>query len=89
MYAQIIYNNEVIKTVSLSENLEFSVEQAPEVIFEIKDNRIHFKYSDCPDKVCVNTGYISSAGQLAVCLPNKLSLKIVPYDKTDEIDIVI
>lgn len=33
--------------------------------------------ADCPNQVCVETGAISSEGQLIVCLPHKVVIEIV------------
>lgn len=30
--------------------------------------------SDCKDKICVNTGYLTKSGQAAVCVPNGISV---------------
>ncbi len=32
--------------------------------------------SDCPDKVCEKTGAISKAGEIIVCAPNRVSVKV-------------
>lgn len=42
----------------------------------VEKGKICFEEADCPDKVCVNTGKISKPGQVAVCLPAKLIIKI-------------
>ena len=34
------------------------------------------QYADCRDQVCVRTGTLTRAGQVAVCLPNRVVLKI-------------
>ena len=49
--------------------------------------RIRFEDADCPDKVCVHTGWISRAGQVAACVPNRALIKIVG-ESSDE-DVVI
>ncbi|MCR5781957.1 MAG: NusG domain II-containing protein [Clostridia bacterium] len=36
--------------------------------------------SDCPDKTCVKTGKISSPGEAAVCVPNKVIVYIEGRD---------
>ncbi len=36
-----------------------------------------FEHSDCPDKVCIETGKLSVSGQWAACLPNETVLKIL------------
>ncbi len=38
--------------------------------------RACISYSDCPDQICVRTGWITAAGQSAVCLPNRCVLTI-------------
>ncbi|MGE5483782.1 MAG: NusG domain II-containing protein [Ignavibacteriales bacterium] len=46
--------------------------------FEISGGRVRMISSDCPDKVCVKMGWISQAGQVIVCLPNRVILKVEP-----------
>ncbi|MGE5542463.1 MAG: NusG domain II-containing protein [Bacillota bacterium] len=46
--------------------------------FEVSGGRVRMISSDCPDKVCVKTGWISQAGQVIVCLPNRVILKVEP-----------
>lgn len=38
---------------------------------------ISFLSSDCPDKTCVRTGKLTKAGQAAVCLPGRVSVRII------------
>jgi hypothetical protein len=33
--------------------------------------------SDCPEKICVKTGKIRHAGEIIVCVPNKVVVKII------------
>ena len=47
-----------------------------EVELELVDHQIRFRESDCPDHICVNTGFISQEFQSAVCLPNKTAIAI-------------
>ena len=74
-YAEIVYNNEVIGRLDLTEDGIYSPEGF-DVTFEVRDGAAAFVSSDCPDKICVNTGFISRQGQSAVCLPNRLTLRI-------------
>lgn len=82
-YVQIVYNSQVIKELSLYEDTEYTPDINNNIIIEIKDNKVHFKHSDCPDKICMKTGWLSKAGQTAVCLPNKLSVVIKADEKKD------
>jgi len=78
--AEIYADSVLLETVSLSEDRTFSPEGFDNVMIEVKDGAIRFLSSDCPDQVCVSTGYISRAGQYAVCLPNRLMIKIPGTD---------
>jgi len=56
----------------------------------IEDGKVRFEKSDCPDQVCVRTGWISKPGQAAVCLPAGIIVKIVGEEKgNDDIDIIL
>ena len=47
-----------------------------EIELEVAHHEIRFVHSDCPDKICVNTGFVSQEFQSAVCLPNKTVVSI-------------
>lgn len=49
---------------------------ASNVHYEIKNGQIRFIDVDCPDKLCENFGFLSREGELAVCLPNRVSIRI-------------
>ena len=78
--AEIYQNGELIKTVSLSENTEFTVycEDGFNVV-EVSDGKICVSSADCPDKVCVRQGKISGAVPI-VCLPHRLEIRVVNGD---------
>ncbi|MEG1953055.1 MAG: NusG domain II-containing protein [Hydrogenoanaerobacterium sp.] len=89
--AEIYEGSQLIETVVLKkgEKRKFSVLGHEDVIFSIDDGSICFASSDCPDKLCVRAGKLKKAGERAVCLPNRLILKIVPLEGTDaDIDII-
>lgn len=93
-YAEIYYKSELVKKIDLTESRDytFSVSEKPNVVFHVYTNgSICFERSDCPDKVCVNSGSLSKTGESAACLPNSLVLKIVSEDSTnnDDADIII
>ena len=85
IYADIYYDSKVIKTIDLKKtpDTEFSLSENEHVVFQIKDKKIAFIHSDCPDKICINTGFLSANGQSAACLPNKMLVKIRSSDDTD------
>jgi len=45
-------------------------------IVEIKNRRVRILSSPCPDKLCIKEGYINKPGQLIVCVPNRIVIKI-------------
>ncbi|MBC8545070.1 NusG domain II-containing protein [Bianquea renquensis] len=86
--AQIYLHDVCVMTCDLSEDSIFQIDQAPEVTFQIQDGKIRFLSSDCPDQVCVRTGFISLAGQTAVCLPHRLVVRIIS-DSPSDLDVII
>ncbi|HBR32607.1 MAG TPA: hypothetical protein DD733_11060 [Clostridiales bacterium] len=42
----------------------------------VDKNGAYFKESVCAGKVCVNSGRISKVGQIAICLPQRVSIRI-------------
>lgn len=43
----------------------------------IHDHRARFESSPCRNQYCVHQGWLARAGQVAVCLPNRVSLELV------------
>jgi hypothetical protein len=90
--AQIYYYSELVKSIDLHANVNetFSLPQNENVVFKVSDGYIWFEKSDCPDKICINSGKLSRPGQSAACLPNAIVLKIVPAEKdSDGLDAVV
>ena len=81
--AEFRYRNEIIETMPLVPNqpLRFQLPGHECVTFErAADGSIAFVESDCPDQVCVHTGYLRRVGEFAACLPNDLVLIIRPAE---------
>ena len=72
----VLYDRQVVMTVPLDQDQVFSLEGLPQVVFEVRGGRAAFIHSDCPDQICVHTGFIGESGQLAACLPNRVALRI-------------
>jgi len=74
---EISVDGKIVQTVDLSgPDCEFTLAQNPNIRFSVKNHAIAFIASDCPDKICVRTGYISHNGQTAACLPNLVIIRI-------------
>ena len=57
-------------------------------ILHIEDGQIWIHDASCPDKICISQGKISHDGEIIVCLPNKMLIKIVDYSEDNEIDFI-
>lgn len=80
--AEITYDGKVVKTISLSTAADeiFVLPENPRVSFQIQNQQIRFVNTECPDKLCENVGFLHESNPLAVCLPNRVSLKIISQD---------
>lgn len=54
-------------------------------IVEVDHNRICVRHADCPDQVCVDTGWIEDGSRPIVCLPNQLVIEIKDEGMTADI----
>lgn len=79
--AEIKQDGKVIKTVDLDkvkdgQDIRISYDTDHYNIVRIEKGRIRITDADCPDKVCVKTGWITQPGQSVICLPHKLIINI-------------
>ena len=44
---------------------------------EIKSEKVRIREANCPDQICVRTGWISRTGQTIICVPNQVIVRIV------------
>ncbi len=51
----------------------------------VEKGKIRFESSECPDKICVNTGWLVSKGDTAVCLPARAAIVVSGRKKLDAI----
>lgn len=60
-------------------------------ILEWQEGRIRFAEADCPDQICVRTGWISRSGDMAACVPGQLVLRVEgePPASDDGLDVII
>ena len=85
---EIKVDGKILHTINLSKlsEREFELPENPNIKFRFKNNAAAFISSDCPDKICVNTGWLKYAGQSAACMPNRVSIHIAG---NNGIDIII
>jgi hypothetical protein len=78
--AEIKQDGKVIRTIDLdsvaqTEDIRISYGDEYNII-RVEKGKIRIIDADCPDKLCVKTGWIKEPGQSVICLPHKLIIKI-------------
>jgi hypothetical protein len=70
--------NTIVGTYDLNQTRELAI-KGPIGIANISINqgKVRFKQSPCRNQYCVHQGWLSHAGQVAICLPNQISLQLM------------
>jgi len=55
----------------------------------LANGMIRFQKSDCPDQICVHTGFISKPGQVSACIPAQVLVRITGGTPNNDVDIII
>ncbi len=79
-YARIVSNGELIKTVDLSIDQEFTVDGKNTIT--VRDGAIAVTWADCPDHYCMKRGFCSGGTDI-VCLPNRLVIEFLGEQPID------
>ena len=77
---EIEQDGELVKRVRLGAGYHDTVTihgQTVTNVIQIEEDCVYFAEYDCPDKVCVRSGKLTRAGQIAVCLPNRVIVRLV------------
>ncbi|MFT7229137.1 MAG: hypothetical protein ACI8PW_001733 [Methylophilaceae bacterium] len=77
--------NKVVGTYDLNQYREIHLGgPLGESHISIAQGKVRFKQSPCTNQYCVHQGWLKLAGQVAICLPNQISLQLIgekkPYD---------
>ncbi|HHT91817.1 MAG: NusG domain II-containing protein [Bacillota bacterium] len=70
---------QVVQRFDLSQNMaprRFETEHGFNVV-EINEGQVRVSEADCPDLLCVNTGWRRHVGQVIVCLPHYFVVRVV------------
>lgn len=81
--AVIRQNDKVIKKIDLdkvSEPQRIEVKGDYVDVVLVEKGKIRFEEANCPDLVCVKSGWMNRKGDMAVCLPNRVSIRIEGTD---------
>ena len=82
--AVITQNGNLIRKINLNDLKDSESVYINEPIKQVilaEKGRIRFLESDCPNQICVKTGWLTKAGDRAVCMPSKVVITIVGGDK--------
>lgn len=86
--AEIYAQGELLYTIDLanvSSPFELEIETAAgHNTVSVEPGRIRVRQADCPDQICVETGWLTEGGRQIVCLPHQLVIQIV--DRPGEAD---
>ncbi len=87
LYAEIWQDNQLVERVALTDDTDRTIDLDGHNVIVLSGKSARMVSADCRDQVCVRTGMLTRAGQAAVCLPNRVVLKIV--GETGEIDAIV
>ena len=76
-------DGKLLEAVSLSVEKTLKVDE--QITFKISGGAAFVLKSDCKGQDCVKAGKISKVGEMIVCLPNKVVIKIVGDGEVDYI----
>lgn len=85
--AEIYLDGKRIKTVSLTEDHEFTVTGKYNNVIAVRDGKIAVIRSDCPGEDCVGCGWLGDTGRSIVCLPNAMEIRVVA--ENSNVDFVV
>ena len=81
--AEIWSGGELVKTVDLRIDQEFTVElEGGSNTVTVAGGRIAVTQANCPDSYCMKRGFCQGGAQI-VCLPNRLVIKFVGNSEVD------
>ena len=79
-FARITSRGEVVATVDLAVDQEFTVDGKNTIT--VKDGAIAVTWADCPDHYCMKRGFCTGGTDI-VCLPNRLVISFVGEQEID------
>jgi hypothetical protein len=82
--AEITSHGQVIKTVDLRINQEFTVGNDSDGynVITVKDGKVGVTEASCPDHYCMKRGFCNSGTEI-VCLPNRMTIRFLGQQEID------
>ena len=70
--------NQIYGTFDLNQSRELTIHgNLGDSLISIAQGKVRFKQSPCNNQYCVHQGWLSRAGQVAICIPNQISLQLM------------
>lgn len=83
-YAVVVINGVETQSLPLSTNTEITLKNGNDFnVLVIEDGKAYIKDASCPDKLCVKQHTVQYNGETLVCLPNKITVKIISDTEAD------
>jgi hypothetical protein len=79
LIAVITQDGELIEEINLTEledSMTIMIDKPLHQVILAENGKICFYESDCPNQTCVHSGWLTKAGDKAVCLPSKVIITI-------------
>ena len=83
-YAVVAHDGNEILKIDLSIDNTYKLHDLPDgghleykMIVIVENGKIKVKESECPNHDCIQKGFIQNIGDVIVCLPNKVTIKVV------------
>lgn len=81
---EIYKNNRLYRQIPLSEATGEEIRVADSDghynVVEIAGGRVRVREADCPNQICVRTGWLNKPGRISFCAPNKVKVIIKGED---------
>ena len=78
-YVIIEHNNQIVEKVSLGHNQKMTIKiptATGDNIVKIDGKKVGMQTAQCKDQDCIRQGFIDRQGQMIVCLPNRILIRI-------------
>ena len=85
-HAEITSHGEVIRTVDLRIDQEFTVGNGDggHNVITVQDGKIGVSGATCPDHYCMRRGFCNSGTEI-VCLPNRMTIRFLGVQEIDAV----
>ncbi len=90
--AEVLVDDEIVMSIPLDHEHTGMVKvPGVDVELEIAEQAVRFAHSNCPDQICVHSGWLRRGGNVAACLPNQVVVRLISEsdDESDQPDVVV